>query len=198
MYFFGYGILQWQPAFFIRSYGLTTGELGIWLTLIYGLGGIAGTYLGGALASRFAAHDERFQLKSMAAIYVGFAVLMAGVYLSTNPYLAFVLMGAASVGGNMANGPLFATIQTLAPRQMRAMSIAVVYLFANLIGMGLGPLITGALSDLLRPWFADESLRYALLILCPGYGWAAWHLLRASGTVVEDMGASSGTYRSSV
>jgi MFS family permease len=30
-YFFGFGILQWQPAFFVRSYGLTTGQVGTWL-----------------------------------------------------------------------------------------------------------------------------------------------------------------------
>ena len=32
--FFGYGIGQWQPAFFIRSYGLQTGELGTWFAVI--------------------------------------------------------------------------------------------------------------------------------------------------------------------
>ena len=33
--FFSHGIVQWKPAFFIRSYGLETGELGTWFAVIY-------------------------------------------------------------------------------------------------------------------------------------------------------------------
>ena len=87
----------------------------------------------------------------------------------------------------MIIGPLFATIQTIVPERMRAVSIAIVYLFANLIGMGLGPLAVGGLSDALRPAFGDESLRYALLILCPGYVWAGFHAWRGSNTVATDI-----------
>jgi hypothetical protein len=58
--------------------------------------------------------------------------------------------------------------------------------------MGLGPLAAGALSDALQPAFADESLRYALVILCPGYFWAAFHLWRASSTVHRDLRGISG------
>jgi hypothetical protein len=70
---------------------------------------------------------------------------------------------------------------------MRAVSLALIYLFANLIGMGLGPLATGALSDLLQPKFGAQSLRYALVMLCPGFLWVAWHFWRASRTVVLDI-----------
>lgn len=85
------------------------------------------------------------------------------------------------------NGPLFATIQTLVPERMRAVAFATLYLFANLIGMGLGPLAAGALSDLLRGWVGEESLRYALLILGPGYFISAWHAWRASRTVTREL-----------
>jgi hypothetical protein len=61
---------------------------------------------------------------------------------------------------------------------------------ANLIGMGLGPLAAGALSDSLQPHVGGESLRYALLILCPGYFFAAYHLWRASSTVAHDVSAA--------
>jgi hypothetical protein len=90
----------------------------------------------------------------------------------------------------MNNGPLYATIQTLVPQRMRAVSIAVIYLFANLIGMGLGPLAAGALSDALKPLVGEESLRYALLILCPGYLWGGWHAWQAGRTVGRDLEAA--------
>jgi hypothetical protein len=43
------------------------------------------------------------------------------------------------------------------------------------------------LSDALHPLLGEESLRYALLALCPGYAWAGWHLWRASKTVTRDL-----------
>jgi hypothetical protein len=74
---------------------------------------------------------------------------------------------------------------------MRAVSVAIIYLFANLIGMGLGPLAAGALSDAFRPWAGEESLRYALLALCPGYLWAAVHIFWSSRTVFGDLATTS-------
>ncbi|ATE65790.1 hypothetical protein CMV14_16435 [Rhizorhabdus dicambivorans] len=45
--FFGYGLLQWQPAFFMRSFGFQSGELGGWFALVWGGGGLVGTLAGG-------------------------------------------------------------------------------------------------------------------------------------------------------
>jgi MFS family permease len=185
--FFDNGILQWMPAFFIRSFGLNTGELGTWFAMIYGLGGLFGTYVGGELAARYAANNERLQLQCMAAVYASFALISALIYISPTIYLAFGLMLVVAVGGAMTSGPLFGSIQTLVPPHMRAMAIAVLYLFANLVGMGFGPLVVGALSDALHGSFGDDSLRYALLAMCPGYLWAGSHLWRGSKTVNRDL-----------
>jgi len=191
--FFGYGIAQWLPAFFIRSFGLKTGELGTWFAVIYGLGGMAGMYLGGAWASRRAARNERLQLKALALVVSCFGVISALAYLSPGPYLAFGLLGVGYLAFATAYGPLFATVQTRVPQHMRSTSIALIYLFANLIGLGLGPWAAGALSDALRPLVGEESLRYALMALCPGYLWAGWHLSQASRSVTRDLEAVQAT-----
>jgi predicted MFS family arabinose efflux permease len=188
--FFAYGILQWQPAFFVRSYGISTGELGTWFAVIYGVGGLLGTYWGGEFASRRAAQNECWQLRGAAAIYVSFGLVSACAYLAPTHYLAFGLLWVAAAGGAMVTGPLFATIQTLVPERTRATSVALMSLFANLIGMGLGPLAVGVLSDALQPLVGAESLRYALLALCPGYIWGASHLWLASKTVTRDLEAA--------
>ena len=187
--FFNYGILQWQPTFFIRSYQLHTGELGSWLSLIYGFGGLVGTYLGGYLAYRYAAHNERLQLKAMAVVAFATAVLFSSVYLSHSPYTAFAFLGLMCTVGSASNAPLFAVIQSLVPERMRAMSIALIYLSGNLIGLGLGPLMVGVASDAFRSWAGEESLRYALLLFCPGFCWAGWHLWRGSKSVMDDLAA---------
>jgi MFS family permease len=185
--FFLYGIFVWLPAFFIRTYGLTTGITGTWLALTFGLGGMLGSYLGGALASRHAANNERLQLTAMAIAIATAGVLSTLVYLAPNVYSAFGLVALSNIGLTTVNGPLFATLQTLVPERMRTVSFALVYFFGNLIGMGLGPLAAGALSDALRHWAGEDSLRYSLLFMSPGYLWAAWHAWQASKSVTGDL-----------
>jgi MFS family permease len=185
--FFYSGILQWQPAFFIRSYGLSTGELGTWLALIYGLGGMVGMYLGGEWASRAAIRNERLQLKVFAIGNLGVGAVSVLVYLSPNRYWAFGLMATATVAGATVSAPMFAIILALVPERMRATAVSIVFLTSNLIGVGLGPLVAGALSDELRQWFGTESLRFTLLALCPGYILVAWQTWRASMTVTADL-----------
>jgi MFS transporter, Spinster family, sphingosine-1-phosphate transporter len=155
------------------------------------VGGLVGVYCGGELAARYATHNERLQLKMMALLYCGYGVVSACIYLSPSfspsPYLPLGLMAVGVFAVSTVSGPLFAIIQTVVPDRIRAMSVAVIFLFANLIGMGLGPLAAGALSDALRPSLGEESLRYALLMISPGYLWGAWHLWRGSATVTRDL-----------
>lgn len=189
IHFFGYGIALWLPAFFIRSHGMETGELGTWFALLYGVGGTAGTYMGGYLASRHAAHNEKLQLQVMAIVLAMFSVISVFIYLAPDKYIALMLMGLSAVIGSTISGPLFATIQTLVHERMRATSIALIYFVANLIGMGLGPLAAGILSDALAPAFGQESLRYSLVAFCPGYLWMAVHLWLAGKSVKADLAA---------
>jgi MFS family permease len=187
MFFFVYGFLQWQPSFFMRSFGLSSREVGNWFAATYGIGGLLGTYLGGAWASKYAAHNERLQLQVVAAGMAIAAILSCAIYLSANPRVAIVLSGVVMFSLTACNGPVYAAIQSLVPERMRAMSAAVVLLFANLIGMGLGPLATGAISDELRPLVGEDSLRYALMALSPGYLLVGFFALRGSRTVMSDL-----------
>jgi sugar phosphate permease len=187
-YFFGYGVTNWQPTYFIRSFGMTSGEVGTWFAIVFGVSGLLGTHWGGVWASRYAAGDERLQLRAMAVINVAFnGILWSGIYLTHDYRIALALTALGACGGALIFGPLFATIQTLVPAGMRAMSIALVLLCANLIGMGFGPVAVGVLSDALHPLLGEESLRYALLALCPGYVIISWHFWHASKTVMQDI-----------
>ncbi len=112
-FFFSYGMLQWQPAFFMRSFGLSSGLVGSWLAVSYGLATLVGTYLGGELATRYAPHDEPLQLKGMAWALGVSGLLSVFVYLSSNAFVAFIWLGLATIAQNTLNGPLFSTIQTL-------------------------------------------------------------------------------------
>jgi hypothetical protein len=46
---------------------------------------------------------------------------------------------------------------------MRAMASAILFFILNMIGLGLGPLTVGLLSDHYSTSFGDNNLRYAML-----------------------------------
>jgi MFS family permease len=184
--FFSLGSAIWQPTFFLRHFGLSSERVGMWMAVVYGLGGLLGIYLGGEWAARWAPRDERRQLIAAAMVQCIFAVATALLYCSSTyagalGWLAFAVVGAATT-----SGPLFATVQSLVPERLRACAVAVIFLFSNLIGLGLGPLVVGMLSDALRAWAAEDSLRYALMLTTPGYLWAGYHLWQASRSVSQD------------
>lgn len=187
--FFSNGLVKWQPSFFIRSFHIDAFVLGTYFALAYSIGGLIGTFAGGEIASRFAANDERRQLRILATVCVLLTALQATIYLSQHLILAVVILGLTYVGLTMTTGPVHANIQALAGPKLRALAVTLVFFSANLIGMGLGPLAAGALSDLLHARLGDQSLRYALLCLCPGYLWAAWHLLAAARSIAAEIEA---------
>jgi len=185
--FFFSGIMQWQPTFFIRTYGFKTGELGTWLSLIYGVGGMLGLYLGGTLASHRFADGERGQLRLLTIIYTVVAAVSPVIYLSANQYMSFGLLALTTIAQATINAPLFAAILALVPERTRATAVSLIYLVANLIGVGLGPWAAGVASDALHAWAGSNSLRYTLLSMCPGYLFVGLMLLKGSSTVTSDL-----------
>lgn len=185
--FFNIGIGQWMPAFFIRTHGFTSEQVGAWLAIVAGLGGLLGAYVGGELAARYAVNNESLQLRAVTVALCCAGVATFFAYVTSNAYVAFALFGLNVFASYAINGPMLATMQTLVPERMRAMAFAIAYLVANLIGMGFGPLAAGALSDLYQSWAKQDSLRYALLTLAPGYFIVAWYAWRSSGSVTGDV-----------
>lgn len=190
LYLFGFGVGQWVPPFLIRTYGIDTAELGAWYGLIWGIGGIVGVYAGGHLVSQYIADDEPLQLTIMGALLALFIPLYLGIYLTHSLSVVFGLMTVGALLYTAMTGPLYALIQQVVPPNMRAMAVAVALLLSNLIGMGLGPVAVGAMSDFFEPHVGTESLRMALVIWTPGYLWGVFHLLRARRYVRDDVESS--------
>ena len=185
--FVGYGVGLFIPAFFMRVHGFGLAETSTYLFLI-GLTGMIGTYLGGYLGDRMGKKDKRWYMgvPGIATIIgVPFAVLF---YTTGDPMLAIVLAIPGAILGPMYLGPTFAMTQTLVPPAMRSTASAILLFVLNLIGLGLGPVFAGFLSDTLRPEYGEESIRYSLLILAvAGNIWSALHYYLASRTLREDL-----------
>lgn len=102
--------------------------------------------------------------------------------------LAIVLAVPGAILGPMYLGPTFAMTQTLVPPAMRSTASAILLFVLNLIGLGLGPVFAGFLSDTLKPEYGEESIRYSLLILAvAGNIWSALHYYAASRTLRKDL-----------
>lgn len=189
--FGSYSVANWAASFFIRSHGMSTGELGTWLALIMGVGGAIGVLSGGLIADRLARKDKRWYVWLPAI--AGFIALpfTASVYLVADGYTALALAVIPGLLSNVYLGNVLATTHSLVGLKMRAMSSAILFLILNIIGLGLGPWSVGLLSDYLEPGYGVESLRYALLYLLPVIAfWSASHFYFAGRSLVADLAAA--------
>lgn len=185
--FISYGTGNFLPSFLIRTHGFSSLEVGTSLALIAGFGGGVGTFLGGYLADKLAVKDIRWYMWIAALpVFVNMPLLLLALF-SSNPTLVLAFLFFATMSGAFYLGPAIATTHTLLSPRMRAMGSAILFLILNLIGLGLGPLFVGFLSDLLTPTFGEQSLRYALAITAFVAVLAALCFAMAANRLPEDL-----------
>ena len=176
--FFGYSAIAWTPVYFQRIHLFSSGETGTFLALSIGLGGGLGTFLGGYIADRLASRKEGWR-----AWIICFAVL---IYVPTailsftaldSPSAMYWFLGPAILG-SFHVGIIFAVLQSEAPVEMRSVVAAINLFILNIIGMGLGPLMVGIVSDYMEPTAGIDGLRYGLVAITILPIWGALHLWR--------------------
>ena len=157
-----YGVLIWMPPYFIRTYGLSTGEVGTALGLIAGIGGGVGAFLGGLLADKMSKKNIRWQMRVPAiAMLLLFPFLLLTISASS-PLWAFVFLTPTYMMAFAYTGPTWAILQTVSPVHMRATATAIMLLIVNLVGLGVGPPVIGMISDILHSDVDASGLRYAI------------------------------------
>jgi predicted MFS family arabinose efflux permease len=186
--FAAYGTVNWQGSFFIRLHGMSTGELGTWLALSSGFLGAVGILAGGMLADKLAPRDKRWYVWIPAIVgFIGVPFFVA-VFTIESTYAALILSCIPGTLINVYLGNSIATSHALVGARMRAMASAILFFILNLIGLGLGPLFIGLLSDYLAPTLGVESLRYAMVYLIPtALFWSSCHFMLAARTLRDDL-----------
>ncbi len=163
--FTAYGAQQWNPAFLIRTFHLTTKQAGLGLGLMAGTTGVIGTLGGGWLADRLGRRDPRWYARLPALLIALSLPFYVAAYLwAPSASAVLSLLVIPSLFGNSFTGPTFAVVQTLAPERSRALASAVMLFIISLIGFGLGPLTIGIVSDALAPTLGVHSLGRAISI----------------------------------
>ena len=154
----------WLPPFFIRVHGMSAGEIGTWLALSVGIGGAIGSIGGGWLSDRLRARMARPEIWILAISTALTCPLLLLTVLSRDLTLALIGLFALNMFAFAWIGPTSATIQRVVPIRSRALAVGIQLSVANIISLTLGPPLVGYLSDVLRPDYGVESLRYALAI----------------------------------
>lgn len=175
--FVGYGEIYFNAAFFLRchlpeltaiaaGFGLKAkGFLGLALGAIAGVGGLTGTLVGGWIADRAVTRDRRLFATAPAIAALVAAPFIYLIYTAPSALLGIALLLVPNVIGTLWYGPAYSTAQSVVAPRHRATSAALLLLILNLIGLGFGPPVLGALSDYLARsgLGVAEGLRWAMI-----------------------------------
>lgn len=186
----GYGMLAWGPAFLGRVHGMDSVAIGTWLGLSIGIAGSAGAYLGGVLADRMGVRDRRWYMWLPAAEIVAAVPFALGFLLLESRVAALACFVPFYFLANMYIGPMLSMTQGLVQLRMRATASAILLFALNIVGLGAGPFVVGALNDALGGRFGAEAIRYSLAAVAAMSLVAGWCFLRASRTLREDLDAA--------
>jgi MFS family permease len=181
----GYGLAAWTPSVLARSFDLTLVERGQFLASIFLIGGTAGVFAGGWLADRLGQSDRRWYARLPAIAWLITAPTFAIGLLAPNLYIAWPLLLIPNALNILWLGPVTTAVQHLVPRAMRSTASASFLLINNFIGLGVGPMLIGALSELFKARYGAEALRYATVSVLGFYLLAAVLMLLAIRKIRE-------------
>jgi MFS family permease len=186
-----YASSAFNNAFLQRSHQMSAGEAGYWIAVLSAIAGI-GTFLGGFAADRLSArqNDRRWYLWVPGVATLLCVPFQFLAYLSADRVVVLPAFVGLMFMAAMFFGPSFAMTQALATLRMRSVATSLLLFIQTLIGYGLGPSVTGLISDSLKASYQQDSLRYALVIIGVVNIWAALHYVLAGRTLRQDLEAT--------
>jgi MFS family permease len=169
--FIGYGHAPFTASFFLRNHAAEIAQLadfwgdilgielgpigfiGLALGVISGAAGTLGAWLGGVIADKYGRTDLRAYMVTPAiASLITIPVYIIAVTIDSAG-IALLILAINAFLGTLWYGPVYGTGQSVVPPHMRATAAALLLFIINLIGLGLGPLAVGILSDVMANVF---------------------------------------------
>ena len=186
--FVGYATINFMPSYIVRSFGMDLAELGFWLGIIIGIAGGFGFFVGGYIADTVGRERRQTSFRFLTLAMFVAAVFSVLVFLASSAFYCLLLLVIPAAISNFYLAPVLAQAQGLVSLRMRSVASALVLLIINVIGLALGPLLTGMLSDALEPALGIESMRYSLLIVSAiVLPWAGVHYFLAGQAIDADL-----------
>ena len=152
--FVGYSYSAFQASFFQRAYGMSLADVATQFLVPLGLAAAAGTFLGGFLTEKLSA-----RYKNVLAWLPGWALILCVPFYwfgvsSPSANVAFSCLMVGAILHYSYLGAQYTICQGVVGLRSRATAIAIMLFVVNMIGYGLGPIVTGFLSD----FFASNYL----------------------------------------
>ena len=181
--FLGYGHAPFTPSFFYRIHGPEVAQLaaqfgmkrgaciGLTLGVVGGVAGTFGSWVGGQVADRWGSKDLRIYASLPAIAVLASFPFTLTIYTTSSTTLALALTAFPAFLGTLWYGPIYASAQSMVPQRMRAMSASIMIFIINFLGLVLGALAIGALSDIFNKGFhmgPAEGVRWALIASTTG------------------------------
>ncbi len=185
----GYALSAWMVPHLLRTYDMSYAEVGLKFGLVGIVPTAVGTFIGGWLAD----HLGKKNLRWYALIPAGFTIIMAPMYFVAlqmqNPWWLMAIWVLPALSAGVWFAPLFGSIQNLVEPGMRAFASSINLFVVNIIGLGIGPTLVGALSTYFTlPDSSNEAqaLQLSLSIVVWIYVISAAFYYFASRTIVKD------------
>lgn len=172
-----YGAGNFTTLMMIREKGMTLAEVAIWSpwVVLIGMGG--GIALSGPLIDRTTRRwKQAYALLPAASLTLAVPFFVAFVLQPSWPLALALSIGPSFLNYFYLSSSVALVQQEVAPSQ-RVLSGALLLLVMNLIGMGVGPTLVGAISDHVHAAHPQASLQIAFLWLLPFYGLAIFLFL---------------------
>lgn len=180
--FVGYGLVNFQAAFFQRVHGMSVAEVAVEVAVPIGLAASFGAFAAGYLTERISErHPNAVAWLPGVGLLAAVPLYLLGL-TADSMGLALGLLLVASVLHYSYLGAQYTICQGVASTRARATAVALFLFIVNLIGYGLGPLWVGLLSDLRMDALLQASPHAAELALqaCKG----------AADALISDLGAA--------
>lgn len=170
-----YAIGMWNTSFLVRSHGLSLQHAGLLAGVICGTAAGVGGLFSGWLSDRLSRRNPHWQL-SIPVLGHLTAIATLSTYLLW-PDTVLVTLGSVPIPTAMVwcalysffavwwVAPSYNLVTQLVPSNRRGTAMALQTIVSTLLGVGIGPLVTGLFSDMLQPLLGQQSLRYALLLV---------------------------------
>lgn len=179
-----YGMSTWLTTFLIRSHGLPISQAGLIVAIAYGILGSIGGFAAGWIADWFNKRGGGFNPARTALLgaTIPFMTALTGVATVAAPDYTWAIAFLFACGFFSAsyNGPIYAVIVTIAGPKLRGLAVSMVQLGANLVGVGAGTYLIGAVSDYVG---GDDGVAWGIGIAMLFTLWGGFHLLLASRAI---------------
>lgn len=160
----GYASGAFAPAFLIRAQGMSVGAAGLQLGLLGGILGMVGMLTVSWLGARLARRDARAPLALLVVLALASSPFAIVAYLFAEGSGALVCIALGNLASTSYLALTVSCLHNLAPAGVRARLSAVLLFWTAILG-GLGPLLTGIISDALTAEYGSAALGRALLIV---------------------------------